>query len=384
MSMILPTPSIIPFAPFDPVYEHTIEFLYTGNQPKRNRVVITNNTTNEIVYDIVQQTGTCSHTIPANTINLNNWEAIGNKYEIQVQVFDGLDAQSNSSNLSIPVLFYCFTTPTFHFANITDNQTYRSATLPLEITYLQTEGETLRSGQFFKYSYDKALLSQSPVSYTDTSYTFNRLDDNTTYYFRAIGETANGITVDTGYVGVNIAYDLLPANLVLQAENKYCEGYIQLVSCMKDIDYVTESEHYSLDGEVLKLYDNSLTYQNIDVEGDFVLFIEAYKLPVQKFFTTSNGAFSLSVINVCGVYYCRLHIQGSNLVITAPLTKAQYDSYVDTENGEVKIIHFADTDTILFEVGRMGNDYSLKTYYRSELSTSEAIASETSTSEMNN
>lgn len=361
MSIILPTPSIIPFSPFDPTKGQTVEFLYSGNQAVKNRVVITDNATNVTVYDTTQETMELKHKIPTT----NNLVA-GKKYEIRVQVFD---ADDNSSNLSEPILFYCFSTPVFAFSSITSGQTYQNASLALKVEYNQAEGEKLRNVQFLQYSHDKVLVTQSDVFYSSTSYSFYGLEDNTTYYFRAIGETINGMQLDTGYVAINIRYNLLPANLVLQITNNYCEGYIQLASGIKDIDYITANEQYELNGETLVLTDNSLSYQNLDVEGDFTLFVEAKKLPVANFLVANNNEFILSVINVCGVYYCRLNVKDSNLVITAPLSKAQFSDYMKTTNdGDIKIIDFAD-DNVIINVGRIGYDYSLNVYYRSEINT---------------
>lgn len=366
MATVLQTPSIISFKPFNPSFDFIVKFVYTGNQSVKNRVVIMDNNSSLVVYDEVQTTMKLQHTIQANTLTA------GKQYLLQVQVFD---FDGNSSNLSDPVLFYCFTTPTFSFDNITDNMTYRNASIALDIHYSQPENEQLRSLQFLEYSYDKILLTQSNAFYSTTGYSFYGLKNNTSYYFRAVGETVHGISLDTGYIKVNIKYKTLPANIIFSAENNYCEGYIRLISGIKDIEYKFDNDNYELKDGLLTLKDNSLTYQNsFSIEGDFVLFVEAKKLPLQKFLTTNNDEFSLSIVNICDVYYCKLTVKNSKLSMFVSLPKAR----LSTDNGDLivtdegKTIEIVDTsydndDLVVFEVKRIGYYYSLNSYYRSEI-----------------
>lgn len=352
MGTILQTPSIVPFIPFDPSNIQIIEFTYSGNQAVKNRVVITNNTTGNIVYDETQTTMKLQHEIQENSL------IAGVQYLIQVQVFD---AQGNSSNLSEPILFYCFTTPIFLFLNISDNDTYRNSSIELEVFYSQLENEQLKSIQYLQYSYDKVLLSKSDTLFNMSSYSFYGLKNNTTYYFRIIGETVHGILLDTGYVKLNIEYKTLPANIVFKVENNYCEGFIKLTSNIKDIEYEFENDNYVLKDGLLTLNENSLTYKNsFNVYSDFVLFVEAKTLPVQRFFTTNNNEFSLSIINICDKYYCKLTLKNSDfsqytILPSENLTTSQNELTVNED------------DSVIFEVRRIGYNYSLKSYYKSEI-----------------
>lgn len=366
MSIILQTPSVISFNPFDPSNSHTIEYIYSGNQPVKNRAVITDNSSNIIIYDQIQTTMKLQHEIPANTL------MAGKQYLIQIQVFDSND---NSSNLSDAVLFYCFTTPNFLFSNITDNEIYKNASITLNINYSQLENENLKSLQFLEYSYDKTLLTKSDILYSSNTYSFYGLKNNISYYFRAIGETVHGIPLDTGYIQVNIEYKTLPANIIFNVENHYCEGYIQLTSGIKDIEYEFENDNYTLKDGLLTLTDNSLKYQNsFDIDGDFILFVEAKKIPLQRFLTTNNEVFSLSIVNICDTYYCKLTVKNSNLSMFASLPKARLSTdngdLIITDNGRtVEIVNtsYEDDDLVVFEVKRIGWHYSLNAYYRSEI-----------------
>ncbi len=366
MGIVLQTPSIVSFKPFDPSFDFIVKFVYSGNQSVKNRVIITDNSNSSVVYDEVQTTMKLQHTIQANTLTA------GKQYLLQVQVYD---SDGNSSNLSDPVLFYCFTTPIFAFNNIANNITFKNASITLNINYSQPENEQLKSLQFLKYSYDKILISQSNAMYSISPYSFYGLKNNTAYYFRAIGETVHGIPLDTGYIKINIEYKTLPANAVFSVENNYCEGYIKLISGIKDIEYVFDNDNYELKDGLLTLKDNSLTYQNsFSINGDFVLFVEAKKLPLQKFLTTNDDEFSLSIVNVCDIYYCKLTVKNSELSMFAALPKARLstdrDEMIVTDDGNmIEIINtsYDDDDLIVFELKRIGWNYSLNSYYRSEI-----------------
>lgn len=367
MSKVLQTPSINSIIPFDPLYDYTVSFIYTDNQSLKNRAVITDNSTNEVVYDEIQTTMRLQHVIPANTL------IAGKQYLIQIQVFD---ADDNSSNLSFPVLFYCLSTPTFSFSNITEDETYKNASITLNLNYAQSENEPIKSFQFFQYSYDKSFLNSSSVFYSnsDMSYSFYGLGNNLSYYFRAIGETSHGIALDTGYIKVNVSFDTIPANILLEAENNYQQGYISLKLNIKDIGYKLDNDDYELKDGMLILKNNSLTYnEGFTVTDDFSLFVEAKELPVRTFLTTNNNMFSLSIVEVCGVYYCKLEVKNSSFVQYESLPKAKLvdenGRYLVTDNNQmIEIVDstYGDDVLVVFEVKRINGYYGLKAYYKSE------------------
>lgn len=367
MAKILETPSVLPIIPFDPKSEKTIEFYYTDNQPIKNRVIITDNMTSNIIYDKKQDSMRLYVTIPANTLSS------GKQYLIQIQVFD---ADENSSNLSEPILFYCYSNPLFSFDNINNGMIYRNASVNLLLNYSQKENEQLKCFQFFKYSYDKSLLSSSDMFYSSSllSYSFYELKNNTTYFFRATGETMNGMYLDTGYIEVHIQYNVVPANIAFQVENIYKDGYIQLTTNIKSIGYELENGNYTLNDGLLTLSNNSLIYnEGFEIDNDFSLFIEAKKLPLGKFFTTNDDNISMSIINVCDMYYCKLSIKESDLSFHVSLPKARLstdngDLIVTDDGRQIEIINtsYDNNDFVVFEVKRINGYYSLNAYYKAE------------------
>jgi len=360
----LQTPSLNRITPLSPSRDNTISFTFTDNQPIRNRAVITNNSTGDILYDQIQDTRALTHTIPAGTL------AAGNKYLIRIQVFD---IDGNSSNLSDPVLFYCLSAPCFSLHNLTDKTVTRNANIILSTDYSQAEGEGLRNVQFFKYSVDKTLLAKSAVIYSRTpSYEFYTLENNTTYYFRAIGETDHGIALDTGFIEVSTMFETIPVNIVFTLDNIYHEGYIQFTSNIIIVLYELENDNYKIEDGLLTLWDNSLTYSNFTADGDFILFVEAKKLPLGKtFLTTNDNNISLSIIEVCGTYYCRLTVKESDYSLYSPfpnpLIASVNSELIITDEG--KYIEFIsgtynDDELLVFELKRKDGYYSLKVYPR--------------------
>jgi hypothetical protein len=206
---ILSTPSIVSINAFDPSFNYEVEFYYTGSQSVKNRAVITDSETYNVVYDRTISTLKLSHTIPAETL------VAGKQYLIQIQVFDIAD---NSSNLSEEVLFYCFTTPSWSLGTI--DSPYRSASITLSPIYSQAEGETLKSYQYMLYDNSRILVNSSDVCYGEiVSHTFYGLENNTQYYVRCVAVTSHGMSLDTGYQLVNVVYNTIPANILFPLEN---------------------------------------------------------------------------------------------------------------------------------------------------------------------
>ena len=357
MSKVLNKPSIRSIMPFDPSSEYIVDFLYSGDQIAKNHAVIVDNSTSTIKYEGTQNGSKLQHVIPKNVLE------VGHEYLIQIQV---IDDEGYSSELSDAVLFYCLSIPTFEFENINDGSVIKNASVTLNLKYVQKEGEKLKSFQFMKYSSDKALLESSPICYyspsSSLSYSFYKLDNGSTYYFRAIGETARGIILDTGYVGIKTEFNKVPSNVLLDLENNYKEGYVSLRLNINTVEYELKKEDYSLEDGVVDIKKNDLIYKNINIDGDFSLFLEAKELPInKKFLTTEDNIFSLSIINVCGVYYCKLEVKDSLFVQYEPIPKAILvsNSYIKIDDNTIG------NDVLIgFTVKRKNSLYGLQFYYK--------------------
>ena len=361
---ILSTPYVSHIDAFDPSFSKDIEFDYTGSQAVKNRAVITDNETNIVVYDSTISTNKLVHTIPKNTL------LAGKQYLIQIQVFDIV---GNNSNLSDYALFYCFTTPMFSFNEI--EEPYRAANITLFANYYQEQGETLKYHQYMLYDGNNNLLNSSDVYYGDiTNHTFYGLQNNANYYVRCIAETTHGMSLDTGKKSLNVIYNTIPANILFQLENHRCSGYISLLTNMLVIGYELENDNFIFndDGSVT-LWDNSITYQDgFSVEGDFVLYIEAKELPIGTFLKTADDEFTLSILDVCGCYYCEL--KSGNYVIYTLLPEARLTtsdgSILTNQLGQkIEIINldYENDDYVVFELKRINNIFGLNVYYKNDI-----------------
>lgn len=360
---ILATPSIAAIGVFDPTEPYDIHFIYTDNQAVQNRLIITDTETYETVYDKTILTMKLLHTVPAEILHT------GKCYTASIQVFD---ADNNQSNLSDDVLFYCYTTPVFMLENLPS--VCKNASINLSLSYLQPEGETLKSYQFFMCDSNHNILNRSDTFYTDEHmhYSFGGLQNHYTYCFRAIGETAHGYKLDTGYLNVAVDYNVVPTNAVLVLENVYRRGYISIKTNIKSIGYELKNDNYFFDGDTVTLYgDNYVKYnEGFSLDGDFSLFVEAKKLPLGTFLRTENGTFTLSIVHVCDLYYCEF--KADDYVLYCPLPKAcistMEDDYLVTADGkvlEIVNLNYNDNDFIVFEVKRENSVCSLNAYHKS-------------------
>lgn len=151
------TPVLQQIKPFDATKDYTFTFtVQSGPQVQFNRLIITNNATNTVVYDVTQQSLVLKHLVPANTL------VNGNEYRVKVAVGDG---QGNWSNFSEEPIFYTLSPPVITFTNIDELNRVYNQTETFVATYYQAEGEILQSYRFILYNQNKALLTSFPEQF---------------------------------------------------------------------------------------------------------------------------------------------------------------------------------------------------------------------------
>lgn len=67
-------------SPFDAAVGTTIKFSWDGNQAFKNRCVIKNNDTQEVVYDVTVDSFKLEHKIDPRTGNLDKWNQVRRLY----------------------------------------------------------------------------------------------------------------------------------------------------------------------------------------------------------------------------------------------------------------------------------------------------------------
>ena len=296
MARTLQTPSINKIIPVDPNYDFEVVFQYNDSQAVKNRAVITDTETYNVVYDQEQLGMRLGHIVPANTLTA------GKRYVVQIQVFD---EDGNSSLLSEQMPFYCYTTPVFKISNLENDAIIKNASVTAMVEYIQAEGETIANLKINLYDQSMVQVDSSPMFYNypaDNNYTFYSLANNGAYYVQAVGETVHGIAVETELIRFTVVYAKIPANAIFTVENVYNQGYINVVSNINDIGY--KAEGCSLQDGVLTIENGYLLYnEGFELDGNGYYRIAMTSLPLGKFFTTNEDRFYISFVEISGDYY---------------------------------------------------------------------------------
>ena len=232
---MLTTPILYSQAAFDATQAHTFTFnVVGGEQVTQNKLVITNQSTSEIVYQAVQTTYKFEHILPANTLTNGVYYSA---YVITYNTTGTASAQSNS------IQFYCYSTPSFAFSNLPINNVITNSSYNFQATYNQTEGELLNSYAFTLYDAQRIQIATSGTQYvgatttppTIVAYQFTGFVDRTSYYIRAIGQTAQGTQVDTGLIAISGLYTVPSLFSVIELNNNCSGGYVIVRSNLIEI-----------------------------------------------------------------------------------------------------------------------------------------------------
>ena len=364
---ILPTPTLSLISTFDPSKNNNIYFSYNGNQIKKKRIVIIDNKTFKTILDNTQLGMKLCYDLPANTIKTG-------QYTAQIQVFD---FDGNSSELSQPVLFYCYSTPSVSFSNFTDK--INKSSINLSLSYTQAENDSVKEFAFYLYDLQKKIVTKSNNFYSlnDSSYTFLGLKNLTTYYVQCKGTSLHNMDFDTGLCEINVNYIVQPNNMLLRLSNNKCEGYIQVDCNIIDVGYIIEGGKPEFkNGEVI-LDNKKVTYiSGFDFSDNFSMFVKARKIPLDTTFfgyTTSSGNVELSIKKIALNYYCVLradsvigsyyrYVKLPNIMIIDENSNQIIDENLNVISSQVTIDDI-NNYIIVFEVKRKNNLYNLKAYY---------------------
>lgn len=261
------SPILLNTLPFDATQSHNLQFTYSGSQIFAHRVVIRNNLTNTVVYDVKTSAMVSYATIPANT--LTN----GTTYNFRVSVFDYANVESPFSNV---VILKCLATPTFNFGDITSGYIVKNSYVDVTISYSQANDELLNAYTVYLYgSNQSTIIYDSGLKYADAGLTtkISGLTDDGTYYLRATGETVNGMEIDTGLVQIICDYIKPDIFFKFNAENVQAEGAVRLSAAFVLVEGTSEPESLVyIDNEKVSLLNGEKVYFNDGfVVNDFIL-----------------------------------------------------------------------------------------------------------------
>ena len=228
--MALTTPTLLSQVAFDATQPQSFTFTVQGSsaQVVANQLTIRNQDTNDIVYQEKQETFTYTHIVNANEL-IN-----GTYYNATISTFDN---EGNQSAESVPIQFWCYTTPVISFTNLPTSNIITNASFNFEFTYTQNENEPLNSYIINLYNSFQTLISTSGVQYTNSttvpfngSYLFSGFDNATTYYIQIVGTTLEGTVINTVMQQITIQYIQPDTFTLVQLTNNCDEGYITIQS----------------------------------------------------------------------------------------------------------------------------------------------------------
>lgn len=279
----------------DAALDFTITYRWDSNNPQQtgNIVKIYNNETNELVYSLTTEKYYRQECIiPANT--LTN----GILYKVTVQVI----CSEGTSEPSEPQLFYCYSTPTLSFTNLSQNQIIENSAYTAELRYSQEQGEELESYYFVLYSSSMSVIYTTSVRYDteNLKVTVNNLENNTQYYFKAFGTTITGMSTETEAIQVSVRYMQPTLYSLIELSNNYHGGYTTIRSNIISLRaHVLNKEGEEVDpiyinGEFIDVRDGTNTVnftEGFDITGDFTLELKGFGFEQNKvLLQISNGS----------------------------------------------------------------------------------------------
>ena len=226
--MAVTTPVLNPVAAFDATEDMLFTFSSVGgNQVVSNKLIVRDATTLEKLYEDVVDSFVLEHVLPADTL-LN-----GSYYQATVVTYDASGAASAES---APIQFYCFSSPTFTFPNLSSGDNITTSTYSFVAQYEQVENELLNQYSFVLYDGEDKQLATSGVQYVGSTslpptlvvWTVSGLEDGKDYKIIANGVTAYGTKVTTGFVSFSVKYDSPELPIPIELTNKCDEGYIRI------------------------------------------------------------------------------------------------------------------------------------------------------------
>jgi len=282
-------PYIKRITPFDAGKDYQVSFSWRGNRSHANRILIYDNDTNHVVWDDMVSTYALEHTIPAHT--LTN----GKKWVIQVQTFD---VENIPSAWSDKVLFFTFQTPDFYFKELPENHIITNSTFTASLYYYSDDWEDISKHVFYLYDASKKQLAKSDelADGDDMEYTYHGLDNQTVYFIRCVGVTANGMELDTGYVEVMVQYEDPNVYARIYATDLPSQGCVQVASNIVIIQYNGTDDFTYIDG-MIDLRDKVLYYdEGFLIDGDFTVIIRGiYLWQTAEIFRMKNSEMGLSL-----------------------------------------------------------------------------------------
>lgn len=296
--MALQAPILNPIVAFDATQNNTFKFDVIGGDSGWQGVIATilNNTddTEEPITVFTSTIGGLSFTIGANT--LSN----GNQYQITIQTTMAEELEdvtsANSSPASKFVNFYCYTTPTWNFTNVSSGGSITGTTYPFQLSYAQIEGERLSQYRVILYNENNVVLKNSgwlnapahnPVGSgigCIAEYTFSGFLNGQTRRIEALGITSKGTNITTGKITFQVQYEDIVKYTEIYARNQCETGSILVgntMDVMRGYAFQEPIEYYShKDSTQADLRNNGVSWINVIDAENFNVFLQ-FRAPIK-------------------------------------------------------------------------------------------------------
>lgn len=308
-----------------------INFSYSGNQPYNNKLTIYDGKTLEVVGTHIYETRYLknNHVITSEMVSDFGLEN-GKQYAAVITCYDINDVASADSD---KVFFWTMTTPSFGFEGIVSGENISSSSVNCIIDYSQIEGEKLSQTKFYLYSADKIELSSTEIIYgsSDIAHTFVGLENTTTYFLRATGQTEHGKNLDTGYVQIFVKYENPGAYALIYAnEDSNGTGTVNYYTNMSVIKS-TRDDYDIVDGHV-DIIGDWLTYDSgFSLDGDFSIALK-YPFKTGEVLELSNDQrqkITMSLENIDGFYVFMLNIDDQSRIFSDPIDACDGENITD-------------------------------------------------------
>lgn len=314
---------------FDPAYDYTFSFSYSGNQSRSNRLIITDNETNTVVYDNTVVTMKLEQVLPAGTITS------GKQYCAQ---FQSIDVNNEASPVSNKAYFYCLTTPTFQFTNLESK--IENSSFEFIVEYAQSEGENLKEYEFILWNSGGSVeLKTSGLLYADLgatsiSHKFTALENNEIYQVQVIGTTVHGLSIDTGKVRFSVSYIKPSQYSTFYVENDYAGGVIKYNTNIIMVNY-NGNELFDYENGRIVLINQKLYYDDgFLIPDDCAVKIRGkyFKTDVDLFMASNGTSFFTLRCVECGENQYRFILDVTNafssyMIISTPVTANDHDNF---------------------------------------------------------
>lgn len=359
--MALTRPTLLNQVAFDATQEQTFGFAVTGASAQivANQLTIRNQETNDVVYQEKQETFQYSHIVNAN--ELTN----GTYYTATVSVFD---AEDNQSPESIPIQFWCYSTPTLTFTNIPTSGIVSNSSFTFEFQYTQEQNEPINSYVMNLFNSSQVQISTSGVQYADTgtppftgSYTFTGFDNSTVYFIQVTGTTIEGTVVSTPLQQFTVQYTRPDLFTLMELNNNCDEGYITIGSNITLIEGTSNPDPptYINDQEVDLTQDGSWVQWNdgFNITGDML---------ARAWFRSPNEYTTLIQFSNTSGQTIKMNFMLGYESVESTELEAYVELYVTSVTGLSYYIYsnyvtpVADTDQYVVYLTRVNNIYSLQ------------------------